>query len=168
MSSATDKVKELEAQLKEVQKGQLFVTYYSPGTLFLEQSAFEVETRDLAACAARAKVDVKERYGAKPFAFRFTDGNGKSLSGLHYLTGKVIRYDDVPDDKEHSIMRSNMFNNEGCVVVENTNSFKHVSHFSEEDVIVDWDGNVTQRGNDPDLVVYRAEMKKRYDEKYGQ
>ena len=146
MSNATDKVKELEDQLEEAQKGQLFCNYYSPGTFFLEQSRFEVETMDdLAACAARAKVDVKERYNAKPFGFRFEDGNGKSLSGLYYLTGKVIRYDDVPDDKDHSIMRSNMNDPERCVVVENTNSFKHTSHFSEEDVVLDWDGNITRR-----------------------
>lgn len=168
MSNATDKVKELEAQLEEAQKGQLFCTYYSPGTLFLEESRFEVETMDnLAACAVRAKEGVKERHGAKPFAFRFTDGNGKSLSGLYYLTGKVIRRDDVPDDKEHSIMRSNMDDPEQCVVVENTNSYKHVSHFSEEDVVLDWDGNIIQRGDDPDLVTYRAKFKKRYDENYG-
>jgi len=167
MSNATDKVKELEQQLEEAQKGQLFCTYYSPGTFFLEQSRFEVETRDLAACAARAKEGVKERHGAKPFAFRFTDGNDKSLSGLYYLTGKVIRRDDVPDDKDHSTMRFNMNDPERCVVVENINSFKHVSHFSEEDVVVDWDGNIIQRGDDPDLVAYRAEFKKCYDEKYG-
>jgi len=167
MSSATDKVKELEAQLEEAQKSQLFCTYYSPGTFFLEQSRFEIETRSVAACATRAKADVKERHGAKPFAFRFTDGNGKSLSGLHYLTGKVIRLDEVPDDKEHSIMRSNMFDPDRCVVVENTNSYKHVSHFSEGDVIVDWEGNVVRRGDEPELVAYRAEVKKQYDEEYG-
>ena len=165
--SAANKVKELEAQIKEVQKEQLFCTYYSPGTFFLEQSAFEVEGRDLVACAGRAKVDVKERHGAKPFAFRFTDGNGESLSGLYYLTGKVIRRDEVPDDKEHSIMRSNMFDPERCVVMENINSFKHVSHFSDEDVVLDWEGNVVRRGDEPALVSYRAEVKRQYDEKYG-
>ena len=165
--STTDKVKELEDQLTEVRKGQLFVIYYSPGTFFLEQSSFEVETRDLAACAARAKTDVQERHGAKPFAFRFTDGNGECLSGLHYLTGKVLTRDDVPDDKEHSIMRSNMFDPDRCVVVENTNSYKHVSHFLEGDVVIDWEGNIVRRGDEDELVAFRAETKKQYDKEYG-
>jgi len=156
-------VEKLEAQLTEAKAKQLFCTYYSPGTFFLEQSSFEVETRDLAACAARAKADVVERYGARPFAFRFTDGNGKVLSGLYYLTGTVLRRDDVPDDGEHQTMRSNMTDPERCVAVENTNSFKHVSHFSEDDVVVDWDGNITRRGDEPDLVAYRARFKAEQD-----
>ena len=60
-----------------------------------------------------------------------------------------------------------MFDPDRCVGVENTNSFKHVSHFSEDAVVVDWDGNIIRRGNDPDLVAYRKAFQKRYDEKYG-
>lgn len=155
------KIEELEKQLEEERAKQLRVTYYSPGTLFCEQSSYEIETRDLAACAARAKTDVTERYHAKPFGFRFEDGNGKKLSGMHYLTGKVLTYDDVPDDKEHSIMRSNMSSPDHCVVVENCNSFRFTGEFAEEDVVVDWEGNVIRRGDDADLVAFRADFKNR-------
>lgn len=162
-----DKIKELERQLKEARSGQLFCTYYSPGTFLTETSRYEVETQeDLASCAQRAKVDIKERYNATPFGFRFTDGNGKSLSGMHYLTGKVIRFDEVPDDSEHGIMRDNMRGNNMAVVIENTNSYRFTGNFSEEDVIVDWAGNIVRRGNDADLMAYRAEFKKFRDEYY--
>ena len=163
----SNKVKELEAQLREAKKTQLFCVYYSPGTMFTESTRFETESRDLAACAARAKVDVVERHGAKPFGFRFEDGNGVKLSGMHYLTGELRRFDDIPDDKENSIMRSNMRCNDMPIVVENTNSYRYNGEFKPDDVIVDWSGNVIQRGDDPKLMAYRAEFKERREEYYA-
>ena len=156
-----EKIAALEAQLEKEKAKQLYVVYYSPGTLFAEQSRFKVEERDIAAAAGRAKVDVVERHNAKPFGFRFTDGNGELLSGMYYLTGKLVRYDEVPDDKEHSTMRSNMRCNDMPIAVENNNSWRYTGRFDEDDVIVDWDGNVVQRGDDPELVAYRAEFKRR-------
>jgi hypothetical protein len=157
------KIEELEKQLEAERAKQLRVTFYSPGTFFCEQSSFEVEGRDLSKCAAMAKTDVTERYNAKPFGFRFEDGNGKKLSGMHYLTGRVITYDEVPDDAEHRIMRCNMRDPLQCVVVENTNSFRYTGEFAEKDVILDWDGAIVRRGDDADLVDYRRKFKERYD-----
>jgi len=159
----TDSVKELEAQLKEARKSQLFCNFLSPGTLFSEQRRIEIESRDLVKLAAYAKAGVVERHGAKPYGFRFEDGNGKALTGVHWLTGRVVRYDDVPDDKEHQLMRSNMCDPECCVVVENTNSYRFTGEFGEEDILIDWEGNVLCRGNDADIVAYRAAFRESLD-----
>jgi hypothetical protein len=77
-------------------------------------------------------------------------------SALHFLGGKLIRYEEVPADDEHSIMRSTMRSNNMPVVIENCNSWKFTGEFGPEDCIVDADGAIVRRGNDPDLAEYRA------------
>jgi hypothetical protein len=150
------------------------VTFLSPGTFFAEQTSKPVESWDVKAAAGLSS-DVVERYGAKPYAFYFTtsitapdvpDGMGGFLkvepreterSGLHFLGGTVLTLADVEarNDPKDSILISNMRCNR-CVVVENTNSYKSVNPFGENDVIVDGAGDVTVRGDAPEYVAVRA------------
>lgn len=93
------------------------------------------------------------------------DGRGGELkiepkelkrSPLHYLGGKVIRYDDIPDDDKNSILRSNMRCNDWPLVIENTNSWRFTGAFHEGEVICDADGSIVRRASDADLAEYRT------------
>lgn len=141
-----------------------YVTFYSPGTLFSETSEIEIPTgASLKAIVAKAKT-VKERHGATPYGFSLKvveEGvikRGKetyrkepkelSQSGMHFLTGRVMTIKDIPDDDEHRILLNNMKGNGWNAVVENTNSYRSTLPFEKDDVVVDWEGNVTARGSD--------------------
>lgn len=153
------------------------VNFLSPGTFTAEQSSREVETWDIGQAVEIAK-DIIERYNAKPYGFIFEtylwhppvpDGEGGFLqvhtkhvekSGTHFLTGKLDLYDDVVErnSSTEDILRSNMFNNGYWVVCVNDNSWRSTMPFDEKDVIVNWDGVITERGNDPIYVKYRTAM----------
>lgn len=155
------------------------VIFHSPGTFFDETTGREVTERDPKQAAALA-VAIVERYGAKPYGFRFVtmlvaepvpDGEGGTLqvqpkeierTGMHYLSGTVIRFDDIPIDNASAILRSNAQGNGWPIVVECRNSFRSVHPFVEGDVIVDALGNITERGDDPEHVEYRAAMMVRW------
>jgi hypothetical protein len=70
-------------------------------------------------------------------------------SGTHFIEGFILRYADVPDDKEHRILRDNMRCNRMPLCVETFNGYKHTAEFKEDDCIVDDKGRVVLRGNDP-------------------
>lgn len=154
------KTKQLEKQLKEERAKEIHVEFYSPGTFVSETSSVKVKSKDLKVAAVQAK-KITERYNSKPYGFRFTDGNSKSLSGLYYLTGKIIRYDDISDsDEKLSILKSNMRCNNWPFVVENTNSWRFTGQFEKEDRIVDFKGNILAEGDAPDLMEYRKKFEK--------
>lgn len=153
------------------------VTFYSPGTLFSEQSSKDIDSWDTKKAVEMAE-KITERYNAKPYAFKFetwkthapvSDGEGGTLevspklekeSGYYFLGGTLETYDDVVKrnlDSEN-ILRSNMRGNEYWIVCINTNSFKSTMPFGEEDKIVDAAGVVIESGDAPKHVKYRAEQ----------
>jgi hypothetical protein len=158
---------------------QEFVVFYSPGTLFAESSAKPIERRDVA-MAARMAADVTERYNAKPYGFQFEtriiadpipDGEGGTMrvlakavdvSGTHFLCGTLETYDDVVkrDNPEESILRSNMRGMSPIVCV-TENSFLSTMPFEEGDCVLDVNGVVVERGDDPKWVAYRADVRAR-------
>jgi len=153
------------------------VRFYSPGTLFSESSVHDIDSWDTAKAVEMAE-RILERYNAKPYGFVFEtllvaddvpDGEGGTLrvesrrvaqSGVHFLGGKLETYDDVVarnDDKEN-ILRSNMRGNEQWIVCINTNSWRSTMPFNDEDCIVDAQGKVVERGDDPKYRAYRADQ----------
>lgn len=150
-----------------------FVEFFSPGTLFAEQSTRPIESWDTAQAVELAN-GITERHGAKPYGFRFvtkivsdpvSDGQGGFLdvipkqtahSGTHFLGGELKFYDDIPEECETTILRSNMRCNEYPIVIENRNSYRSMQPFDEKDCIVGPDGKITRRGNDKDLIAYRS------------
>jgi hypothetical protein len=158
-----------------------YVTFYSPGTFFCEQTTKEISCWDAVEALKLAK-QIIERHGAKPYGFRFEtrlvsspvdDHRGGSLtvnpktissSGIYFITGDLVTIDQVVarSDKDQSILISNMRCNEHFIVIENRNSYLSTLPFSEKDVIVDWEGNIIKRGDSQDLVDYRAEALKRF------
>ncbi len=159
------------------------VTFYSPGTFFSESSSKDVPLRDIAFAVEMAQT-INERYGAKPYAFRFStritaepipDGEGGVLqvvpkfvdeSGLYFLGGELLFLDDVikRKDPKELILLDNM-RRECPIVVINCNSYKSTIPFGEQDVIVDPVSKlITKRGDNPRLVEYRYEKKKERNE----
>jgi hypothetical protein len=153
---------------------KLFVTFVSPGTFFAESSTREIDSES-PQLACRMAREITERHNAKPYSFVFItklvsdpvdDGRGGKLevdsrevrrSGNYFITGELKRFDDILETDKTRILLSNMRCNDYPIVVENRNSFLATLPFASGDVIVDWDGNVVQRGDAPDLVEYRKQ-----------
>jgi hypothetical protein len=153
-----------------------YVTFYSPGTLFAESSSYELDSRDTRKAVEMAET-VVERYGAKPYAFRFEtrmcapdidDGAGGVIrgaqktideTGYYFLGGNLETYHEIEwrNDPSESILLSNMRCNDWPIVCVNTNSWKSVQPFGDECFIVGPDGAVVERGDDPRHVAYRAD-----------
>lgn len=149
-----------------------FVEFFSPGTLFSESRSKPIDSWDCGT-AVELSNGVTERHGAKPYGFRFKtmivaepipDGEGGELevdskevatSGMHFLGGELKFYDDIPDDHQHSILRSSMKCNDWPIVIENRNSFLTTMQFNDADCIVDASGEIVRRGTDEDLAAYR-------------
>jgi hypothetical protein len=156
-----------------------FVVFFSPGTLFSETSRKPIDAWDVPRAAAMAK-DITERHGARPYAFRFAtdlvadsvpDGEGGTLnvtpkeidkSGMHYLDGQVLRYEDVPETE--TILRSNMRCNDYPLVVETRNGYRHTDIFHEDAVLVNAEGEITDRGDNPLYLGYRIALRKEWAE----
>lgn len=150
------------------------VEFVSPGTLFSETTTKPIESwSPEQACILVKKIS--ERHGAKPYGFRFhthkvypelRDDSGEKVklipklvktSGIYFLNGKVLKYDDIPESSETHILRSNMWCNHWFLVCERRNSYRHTVQFTEEDFVVDQDGVVLCRGNDKEFVEYRKQ-----------
>lgn len=163
-----------------------FVTFYSPGTLFSETTTKPIAEWDPRAAIGLSE-GVTERYGARPYAFRFStrlvadpipDGRGGTLdveskelrhSGLHFLGGKVDDFDAVEarNDPNEETLRWNMQANRFWFVCVTLNGFKSTMPFDAEDVVVDATGEITERGDDPARVEYRARKNAERDAHYG-
>ena len=162
-------IKELEAKLKIEKAKQRFVSFSSPGSFFDENTGSSIkDPTDLAAICKKAK-KIKERYNASPYGFTIVDGNGKSLSGMYFITGELSKYDDIIESVDTSILRSNMRCNDWPYIVTNTNSYKSTRSFDEKDCIVNWNGDIVIKGDSAELMKYRrafAARRKKYYEKY--
>lgn len=138
-----------------------YATFYSPGTLFSESSTVKVNSLDLIEVLKKAK-SISERHGAKPYGFVLEereegsvvkDGETYKLepktkweSGMHFITGTVMTLKDIPNTPENSTLRSNMKSNNYAAVVENRNSYKITMPFEKKDVVIDWSGNILDKG----------------------
>lgn len=149
------RIEELEKELEKERSKEVFAELFSPGVLFCESSLIKVNNREDIKGAIKGVKKTKERYGATPFGFRFVDGNSKVLSGMYYVTGRIFRRDDVPDTKENSIIRCNMISRPVCI--ENNNSYRYTGEFAKEDVLIDWDGNIIDKGDNYEK--YRKSVK---------
>ena len=125
-----------------------FVTFFSPGTFFAEESARPIKTWDVEAAKKMAR-EITERYNATPFGFRFTtrrrgrndlDSKVVKTSGMYYLGGKVETLAQVKAraTKDDRILVSNMECNKVKRIITNTNSWRYTGELHNEDVVLDW------------------------------
>lgn len=154
------RIQELEQELKELKKDRLYCRFYSPGSFFSETTRRAVDSMDLPEACSIAS-EVNERHGARPFGFRFEDGNGDSLSGMHYIEGEVLTYDEIEDKPVNRILRSNIKSNMGGVIVITRRGFRHTAEFKPTDLVVSSAGVVLRSGSEEKLVAYRASFRGR-------
>ena len=117
------------------------VTFYSPGTFFLETSTLEIQEWDVDQ-ALRLAFNVTERHGARPFSFRFNteeDGKPVATSPLYYIGGRIRTLADVEADNlpNEEVLRWNMRNNGIARVIETNTSYKHTSELKDDDIVLD-------------------------------
>ena len=97
---------------------QHFVTFFSPGTFVGEMTAKPIGAWDVDV-AVKMAGDIVERYGARPYGFRFStrsrnndelDSKQSAQSGVYYLGGRVETLADVEvrNDPNEKVLRSNM------------------------------------------------------------
>jgi hypothetical protein len=95
-----------------------FVEFYSPRTFFAETSTRAIESWNVDKAVAMA-ADIKERYDATPYAFRFItrerkddelDSRVVERSGYYFLGGSVMTLEELEfrNDPEEEILRRNM------------------------------------------------------------
>lgn len=125
-----------------------FVTFFSPGTFFDEETTKPIESWDVKAAEKMAH-SVSERYNSTPFAFQFTtqsrgdddlDSNTSARSNTYYLGGHVETMAEVVarNDPKEETLRSNMRANDIEKVIYNDNSWRTVRPLKPTDVILDW------------------------------
>ncbi len=123
-----------------------FVTFYSPGTFVAETSTRSVDEWDVAAARELAN-EISERYGATPYAFRFTtrsrgpedlDSKQTKASPTYYLGGVVrtieeVRAAGLPEER---ILLSNMESNRWDRIVTTTEGWMWTQPLEPDDVVL--------------------------------
>jgi len=127
---------------------QNFVTFYSPGSFFSEETTKEVKSWDTNVAIEMA-IKIKERHGAIPYGFRFStrergpkdlDSKETKTSCFYYLGGKVETLKEIEsrNDPNEKILLSNMKNNGFKKVIVNTNSWKFTAGLNKDDVVLEF------------------------------
>lgn len=125
-----------------------FVTFYSPGTFVPEQTEKPIEAWDTEVAMRMAR-KIKERYGARPYAFRFTtrsrtddelDSKETAHSPLYYLGGTIKTAKEVlaGTDPKEEILRSNVRCNRIKRIIVNDNSWRFTGELHDDDVVLDY------------------------------
>lgn len=123
-----------------------FVTFFSPGTFFAETTENPIASWHIPTAKNLMK-SVKERYGATPYAFKFStrtrgakdlDSKVTKQSGFYYVGCKVrtlkeIQADNLPDEK---ILLSNMRGNGWLKIVQTTTGWKWTAVLNPEDTVL--------------------------------
>lgn len=140
-----------------------YAHFLSPGTLFDEETSQEIAEWDTRKAVQMAG-EITERYGAKPFGFRFTtvtivsdvpDGRGGFMppttredkqSPMHFIAGRLKNLAEVEAEYgANSTIAWNMRVNKWPVVVETQTPWKHTSVFANGSILLDADGTEIAR-----------------------
>lgn len=125
-----------------------FVTFLSPGTFFSEQNTMEIDDWNVEKAVEMSR-GIRERYGATPYGFFFTQRGRKddeldskviATSNLYYLGGQVFTYEEIKaqNNHENAILIRNMEYNDYKKCIVNTNSWKFTAGLRDTDVILDY------------------------------
>lgn len=124
-----------------------FVTFYSPGTFVAETSIKEIESWDVQA-AQRMADSISERYGAKPYGFRFStrsrgpddlDSSTTATSPMYYLPHckvETLAEVEARNDPKERILLSNMRGNGYDRIIVTTEGWKCVQPLLANDVVL--------------------------------
>lgn len=107
--------------MSDITVQQHYVEFQSPGTFLSEVSRKKIDAWDTTTAIEMMR-EVKERYGARPYGFRFlTFGRGPNdldsreiaRSHFYYVNCDVLTAEEIlaDDDPNYQIMRSNVRSN---------------------------------------------------------
>ena len=124
-----------------------FVTFSSPGTFVAEKSTKPIDSWDTDRAVEMAK-EIKERYGATPYAFHFTtraregeefDSKEVKRSHQYFLGGKVETLEEVISrkDSKDSVLISNMKINNYDRIITTTEGWSWSQPLGPEDVVLE-------------------------------
>lgn len=127
---------------------QHFVTFYSPGTLVCEETTQPIPSWDVEKAKGMAR-DIKERYGATPFGFRFStrergpkdlDSKLTETGPMYFLGGKVETLAQVKKraTEKDRVLVANMECNGIKRIITNNNSWQHTTELRDTDVVLSW------------------------------
>ena len=147
-----------------------YVTFYSPGTFFAESSTKRI-VRWSTIQAVKMAEGITERYGAKPYGFRFETrleqetvagiaSKTIAQSGVYFMNAKVKTYEEIAkvNHEDDYVLLNNMRNNGYPLIATNDGKSKNY-HFSipfdmKKDALVDGTGKVILDGRDPVYSMY--------------
>ena len=127
-------------------KTRHFVTFYSPGTFVAESTTKEITAWDTV-LAIELAAGIVERYGARPFGFRFTtrgredddfDSKETAKSGMYYLGGTVQTLTELEakNDPSESILLSNMRANGWDKVIVSSKGWRWSQPLKDGDIVL--------------------------------
>lgn len=123
-----------------------FVTFYSPGTFVAEQTTRQIDSWNIELAQAMAR-EIKERYDAVPYGFRFTtrtredddfDSKETDRSGMYYINCRVMTLVDLEErnNPNEEILRSNMRSNDWDAVVITAEGWKWTQPLHPDDTVL--------------------------------
>lgn len=123
-----------------------YVTFYSPGTMVAETTRREIASWNVAK-VLKILPDIEERYGAKPYGFRFTTmkrglrdfaPRETAQSNMYYVNCRVETLEEIEkrDDPKESILRQNMQTNGWDKMVTTTSGWKWSHPLHEGDIVL--------------------------------
>lgn len=124
-----------------------FVTFYSPGTFFDEETTKEISSWDINIARELAK-NVTERYNARPFGFQFStrirgdedfDSYETNRSPMYYLNATILTKDELiaKNDPKNEILLTNMEHNKWDRVITGIAGFRWAKPLHDNDIILD-------------------------------
>lgn len=125
---------------------QHFVEFFSPGTFVAETSLRPIDEWDIDQAVAMS-AEIKERYGATPYGFRFItkeraddelDSRVSKRSPMHYIGGKIETLADVEkrNDPKEEILRSNMRCNGWNRIITSTEGWRWTQPLNDDDIVI--------------------------------
>lgn len=123
-----------------------FVTFFSPGTMFSEESTEEIDSWNVEEARKRAD-DIVERHNATPYGFQFVtrergeddfDSRETERSNMYYINCKVETLAEIEErnDPDESILRSNMKVNGWDKVAVTTKGWKSTHPLRKNDIVL--------------------------------
>ena len=130
---------------KTIEIKKHFVTFYSPGTFVAETTTKPIRSWSVATALRMAKA-IKERYGARPYGFRFEtrsrgpkdlDSRVVAESPMHYFGVKVETLEQIKarNDPNDRILISNMEGNKWSRVVSSKKGWRWTQPLNDNDVV---------------------------------